>query len=139
MGGFILVDGNAVGHTMHNGTTLTAGTFQTQAIFGFVKAIRELYCNFPDRRLVVLWDGKAQWRYDLYPDYKSNRGHEDDPTAAAHRAAYKAQVPLIQASLERLGVEQKLNYFAEADDLAGYLTPRLAASNPVLLVTGDRG
>jgi DNA polymerase-1 len=136
MTGFILVDGNSLGHAMHNGTTLHVGTFETQAVFGFVKAIRDLIVRMPDRRLVVLWDGKAEWRYAIHPEYKGNRKART-PEQAAKSAAYKAQVPFIQASLERLCIEQKLNYKVEADDLAGYLTPKLAAKGPVLLVTGD--
>jgi DNA polymerase-1 len=36
----ILIDGNSLGYAMHYGTKLTAGGIQTQAVFGFVKAMR---------------------------------------------------------------------------------------------------
>lgn len=138
MTGFVLVDANSLGHAFHNSTKLTVGQFQTQAIFGVVKAIRELTVERPDRRVIVLWDGRAEWRRTIYPEYKANR-KPLTAEEAADKEAYKKQVPLIQAALGRLGVAQKLNYAAEADDLAGYLTPRLvAAGHSVLLETGDR-
>lgn len=136
--GFILVDCNSLGHAFHNSAKLTVGDFQTQAIFGVVKAVRELMTSMPDRRLIVLWDGRAEWRKAIYPDYKGNR-KPLTAEQAKDKEAYKKQVPILQAALERLGVEQKLNYGAEADDLAGFLVPRLVAGGcHVLLVTGDR-
>lgn len=138
MTGFIIVDANSLGHAFHNSTKLTVGDFQTQAIFGVVKAVRELMTSMPDRRLLVLWDGRAEWRKEIYPDYKGNR-KAVTAEQAKDKEAYKKQVPILQAALERLGVEQKLNYGAEADDLAGFLVPRVVASgHHVLLQTGDR-
>lgn len=138
MTGFIIVDANSLGHAFHNSTKLTVGDFQTQAIFGVVKAIRELVTSMPDRRLLVLWDGRADWRREIYPDYKGNR-KPVTAEQAKDKEAYKKQVPILQAALERLGVEQKLNYGAEADDLAGFLVPRLVGyDHHILLQTGDR-
>jgi 5'-3' exonuclease len=133
--GHILVDANSLGHAMHSAAKLTVGKFQTQAIFGSVKAIRELYAAYPDRELLVLWDGKAKHRFELLPEYKGNRKPKT-PKEAAIKEAYKAQVPLLQKLLASLGVKQLLDYEMEADDLAGYLSQRLAT--PTLLYTGDR-
>jgi 5'-3' exonuclease len=136
MNGFIIVDGNSLGHAHHRSTKLTVGNFETQAIFGFVKAIRNLKLAHPNRHMIVLWDGKAKFRYDLMPDYKANRKAMTAEEKVA-KDAYKAQVPYIQGILAALGVDQRLNFDLEADDLAGYITPTLAAAKPVLLVTGD--
>jgi 5'-3' exonuclease len=130
----ILIDGNSRGRAHHDATKLTVGSFQTQAIFGFLKEMRQLHFTFPHRQIIVLWDGHAKWRYDLYPEYKSNRTGKSE-VDDAHRAAYKAQVPWIQQSLSRLGVRQLLNLDAEADDLAGFMAFRI--KGPVLLLTGD--
>lgn len=130
----ILIDANSRGYAHHDGAKLTVGPFQTQAIFGMLKEIRNIHFSYPNRSIIVLWDGRAQWRYDLYPGYKADREGKsavDD----AHRAAYKAQVPWIQQMFRALGIRQLLNFDLEADDLAGYMAPRY--SGQVLLVTGD--
>lgn len=134
----ILIDGNAMGHAYHNMTTLTVGNFQTQAIFGFTKMIGKIAADHKDDEILVLWDGRAQFRYDLLPEYKANRDTKDDPKREAHRQAYRKQVPLIRATLKTLGVKQAICPTHEADDLAGYLAPRIAQKDKVLLITGDR-
>jgi 5'-3' exonuclease len=94
----------------------------------------------PVHDLIVLWDGEAQHRSRCYPEYKANRKAAEaaDPEKAAERGAYRAQVPLIQASMKALGVRQMKCHVLEADDLAGYFAPKLsAAGQNVLLVTGD--
>lgn len=134
----LVIDGNSIGHANHNATKLTVGEMQTQAIFGVVKSIRALAEGHPDWNQLVLWDGKAHWRKELYPDYKENRVATDEKQAA-HKAAYKAQSPFIRKALQLLGVRQMLAVSAEADDLGGLLTKRLAGSgNRIKLVTGDR-
>jgi 5'-3' exonuclease len=83
---------------------------------------------------------RSQHRLALFPEYKANRKAAEaaDPEKAAERSAYRAQVPLIQASMKALGVRQMKCHVLEADDLAGYLAPKLsAAGQNVLLVTGD--
>lgn len=132
----ILVDGNSVGYAAHHATKLRVGTLETQAIFGFIRAIRDQFWRFPEAGLMVLWDGHAQWRYDLHPDYKSNR--DDSPEKRREREAYKAQRPYISRALDCLGVTQMTAFDREADDLAGLMVQRLIAKGEqVDLMTGD--
>jgi 5'-3' exonuclease len=134
----ILIDANSVGRASHAATKLTVGRFQTQAIFGFLRTVGALCRDYPGWQLLVLWDGRADHRYAIYPQYKEKRKIAlVDPVKAADRAAYEAQVPWIKKALELLGVPQMVNSALEADDLAGYLVPRLSAKDEVLLVTGD--
>jgi len=123
----LIVDGNAIGHAAHHATKLTSGGMQTQAIFGFIKTMRQLRQDNPDWRLMVLWDGKAQWRYDLHPDYKSNR--DNDPKKVKDKEAYVAQRPLIARALNTLGVRQLTAMHHEADDMAGYFVEKLTQQN----------
>lgn len=140
----ILIDANSIGRAAHSATKLNANGIQTQAIFGFVKTVRNLRVEFPDWKLMVLWDGRAQWRYDLFPEYKANRN--DDPKKVADKEAYQAQVPYIKRALSSLGVRQLTAAKHEADDMAGLLVGQLTTKNAGLskpehlikLVTGDR-
>lgn len=133
----ILIDGNAMGHAHHNATTLTTGDFQTQAIYGFVRMLRDLTERQKGARILVLWDGTAQHRLDLFDGYKAQRAEvlKTDPEALARRIAYRKQVPYIKKATELLGVDQMMNERREADDLAGYFVKRL--TGPITLTTGD--
>lgn len=134
----ILIDANSVGRASHAATKLTVGAFQTQAIFGFLRTVGALCRDYPGWQLLVLWDGRADHRYAIYPQYKEKRKSAlVDPVKAADRAAYEAQVPFIKKALDMLGVPQMTNAALEADDLAGYFVPRLSAKDDMLLVTGD--
>jgi DNA polymerase-1 len=136
----ILVDGNAIANHYHHATKLTVGSFETQAIFGFVKIMRDIAFSYPVHDLIVLWDGEASFRLDLLPTYKASRkaAEASDPETAARRGAYRAQVPYITKAMQVLGVRQMKCRTLEADDLGGYLATRLSgAKQNVLLVTGD--
>lgn len=132
----ILVDGNSIGYAGHHATKLRVGDLETQAVLSFCRSMRgELWSN-PHAGLMVLWDGRAQWRYDLHPDYKSNR--DDSPEKRREREAYKAQRPYIARALHALGITQMTAYDREADDLAGLMVNRLTArGDEVELSTGD--
>lgn len=134
----VLVDGNSIGYAAHHGTKLSAGTLQTQAVFGFIRGLRELKQTYKDAAILVLWDGKAQFRYDLLPEYKSNR--TDDPKKLKDKQAYVDQRPYIHRALQSLGISQMTAYDREADDLAGLMVQRLTANpaSKVILITGDR-
>ena len=134
----ILIDANAIGRASHATTKLTVGTFQTQAIYGFLRTVGALARENPTSPIMTLWDGRPDHRYAMLPTYKEKRTTAlVDPEKAAERAAYHAQVPYIKKMVESLGVPQMLNSALEADDLAGYLVPILTKTGEVELVTGD--
>lgn len=133
----IIIDGNSIGYAAHYATKLTAGGMETQAIFGFVKTMRQIRQDYPDHKPMVLWDGRAQWRFDMHPDYKSNR--DDDPKKVKTKEAYAAQRPYIARALTHLGVRQMTVKTHEADDMAGYLVASLTQKpeNEIVLISGD--
>ena len=135
----ILVDGNSIAHANHNGAKLTVGGMQVQAIFGVLKSLRALMqTTSGDKQLIILWDGKAQFRLDLYPEYKGNRAAmtvEEE----LHNEARKKQMPFLEKALSLLGVRQLRSPLLEADDLAGHLVPMfVAAGHQVTMVSGDK-
>lgn len=132
-----IVDGNSIGYAAHHGTVLTNGEMQTQAVFGVIRTLAEHKKKHPDTEIVVCWDGKASWRWDVCPTYKSNR-HSDDPEKEAIRAAYKAQGPYIYRALRDLGVNQLLYSTHEADDLAGLLVSKKRPEDTMFLLTSDK-
>lgn len=135
----LLIDGNSLTHANHNANVLTVGGMQVQAIFGVLKSLRHLLQATPgEKELLVLWDGRAQWRLDLFPEYKGNRSAMD-AKQEAHKAAFKRQTPYLEKALSLLGVRQMRSPLLEADDLAGQMVPRLVAmGRQVTMVSGDK-
>jgi DNA polymerase-1 len=134
----LLIDGNSIAHANHNGATLSVGGFQVQAIFGFLKSLRALLNSTPgDKEAIVLWDGRAQWRFDIYPEYKGNRAPRDAEAEASDQARRK-QMPFLEKALDLLGVKQIRSPLLEADDLAGYFSRTLGLTKQITLVSGDR-
>lgn len=133
-----LVDGNSVGRAAHAGVKLKAGRIETQAIFNTIKGARNWLMSAPQHTPLVLWDGHAQWRYDLFPDYKSKR--DDTPEKLKDRASYNEQKPHIIRALSALGIRQIMSKPDEADDLAGYFVSATKKKDPnaeIILTTGD--
>lgn len=133
----LVIDGNNVGYSANHATKLSVGGVETQAVYGSLKTISQLRRRFAGSNCLVLWDGRAQWRYDLFPEYKSNR--ESTGKKKEDRESYKQQRPVIVEALRYLGVKQVTDFNSEADDLAAYFSKALTTSpdNRVILVTGD--
>lgn len=135
----ILIDMNSIGHAAHNARELNHKTYgQVQSIFFGLKMVKKAVEQFstPGHTEVrALWDHKAQWRYDMYPEYKGKR--ENTLEKAASRKEYKRQVPVLRNALNIIGIDQHFAKGEEADDLGG----ALVHNNPglkILLVTGDQ-
>lgn len=134
----LLVDGNSIAHANHNGTTLTVGGVQVQAIFGCLRSAAKMAQMNPGSEQIWLWDGRAQFRLDIYPEYKGNR-KAMDAKQAAHKEAFKKQTPFVEKMLEYLGVKQYRSPLLEADDLYYHFAKTLAARGfQVTAVSGDK-
>ena len=133
----LIIDGNCIGYSNHYGKKLNYNGMQTQAIYGTLQSIRLLYSEFRDASRVALWDGRAQWRFDMHPSYKSKR---EDPKRLVDKKAYAEQRPHIQRAFQLLGIPQITVSDMEADDVAGYMSKAFVEKNPstrVILVTKD--
>lgn len=135
----LLVDGNSIGYANHHASILTANDMQTQAIYGFIKSMRTLKVLYgSDAEIMVLWDGKAQFRYDICPEYKATR--DDTPKKRIEKEKYKKQIPYVKEFLKHLGITQMLSLEHEADDLAGILVNKYCdpTKRRIVLITGDK-
>ncbi|OAD82959.1 hypothetical protein ATN89_17220 [Comamonas thiooxydans] len=139
----LLIDGNSIAHACNSITTMKSGEMETQAIYGFLRSLRVLvggdrHAN--DKKVVpyVLWDGRAQWRYDLLESYKGNRVAKTEEEELA-KQRFRAQLPYLYAALSTLGIKQFRCPTQEADDLGGHFSRALSAAGvSVTLVSGDR-
>lgn len=136
---YLLIDGNSLGYAAQSSSKLTVGGEEVQAIFGFLRSLQKVLKNYPGYTPTVLWDGRAQWRFDLFPLYKD--GRLSAPEKVAERDAYRAQKPKILKVVSMLGVRQITDTEAEADDLAGYFARSLSRGRPdnhVAMISGDQ-
>jgi DNA polymerase-1 len=133
---FMLIDGNSVGYANQHSHTLTSQGMEVQAIIGTLRSVRKRLVEFPSHFPVLMWDGRAQWRYDLYPDYKASRLKSESSRAA--RASYDKQQPALRTMAQKLGLTQLCARAAEADDV-GYqlMTALVDLGHEVLFLTSD--
>lgn len=139
----LLIDANSVGNFCNNARPLSIGPQQVQAIYGFLRLLREKMGTLPGYKPMVLWDG-ASWRKSFYPDYKSGRDKSTTKQELAMQQAqqhYRSQKPFIQEALRTLGVPQIFAANMEADDLGAIMTDvmlKRSEKGRVVLLTGDK-
>lgn len=134
----LIIDINGLGYAamyQPNLARLEHDGFQTGGIHGALASVFMRMAEMPLALPVVIWDGHARWRKEMYPEYKSNR--KNDPGKIAIRESYIRQTPYIQLILNRLGIPQLRCETAEADDLAGSLCRNLDASWKIELDSKD--
>ncbi|UKL14965.1 5'-3' exonuclease [Pseudomonas phage hairong] len=134
----ILFDMNSLGYAAHSARELRLSDgSQIQAVFFTLKMVKRAIDEYagPETKCIGLWDSKAQWRYDIHPEYKGKR--DDDPVKKASRGEYKRQVPIIRKMFALVGLEQRFAQGEEADDLGAALVHNRAPGEKILVVTGD--
>ena len=116
---FLIIDGHGIAHKAYHAVNahLTApdGT-PTAAIVGFMNMLYHVQDELRPDCTIIVFDasgstsGVHAFRYDLQPDYKSNR----KPTPED----LKIQLPILQKLLEALGFRVIIREGVEADDVA---------------------
>lgn len=135
----MLIDGNSLGFAAQSAAPLTVNGMEVQAVYHSLKTLRGLLFNYAQygRKIYWLWDSRAQWRYDIHPEYKGKR--DANIVQVDAKIAYTHVKPYLENALTHLGVTQLWSDGFEADDLAGCLSRQLSArSVKTLLVTGDQ-
>ena len=134
----LLFDANAIGYAAMYQPALAQMKFKgrsTAALHGLPVSIFRLRRLYPNATPIILWDGRCQWRYDLYPDYKSDRWVE--PEKAAIRAEYRFQTPFLRQLFFAMGLPQVGHPDTEADDVAGLIARNMPKDLHIQLVTTD--
>lgn len=134
----LLIDANSIGYAAMYQPALSRLAFNgepTSALHGLPASVFKLMRLYPMAMPVLLWDGHCQWRYDLHPDYKSNRGL--DPAKLAIRESYRRQSAPLRLLLMAVGLPSISHRDVEADDIAGLLCRNLPRDTRVVLATAD--
>lgn len=121
---FLTVDGNSIGYVAQHVGAMSNGEMATQAINGSLRMLGKLLATNPGFTPLVVWDGRAQWRYDLFPEYKSDRHKKE--SSRVNRAEFEKQRPILQKMLANLGISQLQHKDCEADEVAYVFADHLA-------------
>ena len=137
---FLIVDGHSIAyrafHAVNARLTAPDGT-PTSMIVGFMNMLYHVQDTlFPDCTVVVFDasgsdSGVRAFRFDLQPDYKSNR----KPTPED----LKIQLPILQKLLEALGFRVVIREGVEADDVAASIAKLAQAhGDKSVVLTSDK-
>jgi DNA polymerase-1 len=106
----------------------------TNAVFGFVKALRKMLSDIKPDAAAVVWDaGLPERRMVLLPSYKQQR--EETPQDL------QRQFPLIEQAVKGLGLNNASLPGHEADDLIASYAARACAADSgarVVIATNDK-
>lgn len=131
----LLVDGHYYAYRSFfaiRGLTNSRGE-PTNAVFGFVKALRKMIADVKPDTAAVVWDaGLPERRMELLPTYKQQR--EETP------GDLQKQFPLIREASAALGFHNTSLQGHEADDLiASYVAAaREGGADEVIIATNDK-
>lgn len=130
----LLVDGHYYAYRSFfaiRGLTNSRGE-PTNAVFGFVKALRKMLADVQPAAAAVVWDaGLPERRMELLPAYKQQRDETPDDLAV--------QLPVIEEAVAALGLRNVSLDGHEADDLiASYAAEARREGSEVVIATNDK-
>lgn len=104
----------------------------TGAIKGVINMIRRLERDYPESKLIIVFDAKGKnFRHDLYPEYKANRPPMPDDL--------RSQIAPIHDIIRAMGLPLLIVPDVEADDVIGALAKQATDNKiDVIVSTGDK-
>lgn len=104
----------------------------TGAIKGVVNMVKRLVTDYPDSKIIVVFDAKGKtFRHDMYAEYKANRPPMPDDL--------RSQIQPIHDIIEALGLPLLVIPDVEADDVIGTLAKQATENKlDVIVSTGDK-
>ena len=131
----ILIDGNAILHRAYHSIPpfKTSKGETTNAVYGFIRMLIDLYKREKPDYLGITWDRKAPtFRHEQYKEYKATRAAPPDDLYP--------QLPRLQEIVKAFNIPQLEKDGYEADDLLGTLTFNAEKEEDlkIIILTGDK-
>ena len=106
--------------------------FPTNALYGFINAMRRMRARVAPTHIAVIWDGGLDdERTEALPEYKAERDPMPDDL--------ELQLDALDEWLEAAGMHSWCHEGVEADDVIGTLTRQAeAAGLPVVVASSDK-
>ena len=107
-------------------------------VYNFFRSFRSLVEKMKADKIIVALEGRPNFRYDLYPEYKANRKADPaDEAKASEYADFKRQMNIIIDILKKLPLEILKHPEYEGDDLIGKLVTSVYKNDKCIVITGD--
>lgn len=125
---YFLIDALNLAHRSHNVNfeLRTASGIYSGMLFGFLRTLVSLKKKYQGYKFVVVWDNRAERKYQIQPDYKSGRSRFPDVVSS--------QIPDIRNFLKHCGVDQYEMKGEEADDVIASLIEMFRDKSRTILV-----
>lgn len=113
------------------------GTYMlTGGMYGFLTVALRVYNKFGGT-VVVAWEGRTNWRTEVFPHYKNRDGERTPEQQELINDMIEQEHRLILL-LSTMGIRQYRGVNSEADDVIGRLATHAAARDKhVIIYTGD--
>lgn len=131
----VLIDGNAILHRAYHSLPpfKTSKGETTNAIFGFIRMLFDIYSKVKPDYIGIAWDRKAPtYRHEEYKEYKATRTQPPDDLYP--------QLPRLKEVLRAFNIPMLEKDGYEADDILGTISHK-AEKEPDLettILTGDK-
>jgi 5'-3' exonuclease len=137
----LLVDGDSLLKTAYHGAkNLYYKETHIGGIFQFLTMVRKMLNENKFDRVYVFWDGKfsGRLRYELYKDYKSNRGKDFYNEKPPSELSLYLQKERVISYCEELFIRQYRDDIVEADDSIAYYVKNTPDNESVVIMSNDR-
>lgn len=165
----LIIDGNSLLEVAFNADTrINSRGEHIGGVFQFLLQMKILLAKRDFDYIYVFWDGdnSGQLRYNIYPEYKSNRDKKfsddninsdyykkmdefckrvldkrnkpSDPEKVAKKERFHNQRKIVQQYLEELFVRQAMCDKIEGDDMVAYYCLHKKPNERIYIVSGDR-
>lgn len=138
----IIVDGNALLNVAYHGAKnlYNSDGNHIGGLYQFFTILRKIVLDQEPNKLFVFWDGKfsGKLRYQIYPEYKSNRDKNYEYEVASDDPIREMQKIRIKQYAEELFIRQYEDDIVEADDCIAYYCNTMSPYEKITICTGDK-
>jgi 5'-3' exonuclease len=137
----LLVDGDSLLKTAYFGAkNLYNKDVHIGGIFQFLTMLRKIIKEYRFDRVYVFWDGRfsGRLRYDIYKEYKSNRGKDFYNETPPSDPDLYIQKERVMSYCEELFIRQYKDEIVEADDSIAYYVSKIKENEKVVILSNDR-
>lgn len=138
----LLIDGNALYKRGYTGSrdAYNKNGKHVGGIYQFVTVLRMLLTRDVFHRVYVFWDGNfsGKLRWEIYKDYKSNRGKDYINGTEPEDPNEKFQQFRVKQYLYNLSIRQIEDPVVEADDYIAYYCNNKEDNEDITICTSDR-
>lgn len=137
----LLIDGNSLFKTSFHGAKdeVNSNGIHIGGIYQFLTVVRKLLNETIYQKIFVFWDGKfsGKLRYDIYPDYKSDRGKDFINGSIPDEEGYLEQQQRTMCYLDALFIKQLIDDIIESDDFIAEYVRTIDENEKITICTND--